>query len=45
MRPLMIVVAVVTGGVCLPIVGRAAQPSDMQLVSGTCDPSRQHPRH
>jgi hypothetical protein len=39
MRPLIVVVAVVTGGLCLSILGRAAQPSDMQLVSGTCDPS------
>lgn len=24
---------------CLPVSGRAAQPSDIQIVNGTCDPS------
>jgi hypothetical protein len=32
----MVVVAVVIGAICLPISGRAAQPSHVQLVDGTC---------
>jgi hypothetical protein len=38
-RGVMVVAAAVAGGVFLPISGRAAQPSDIQVVSGTCDPS------
>src|SRR5712692_2130268 len=36
---MVVIVAAVAGGVCLPISGRAAQPSNIQLVSGTCDSS------
>jgi hypothetical protein len=38
-REAIVVVAAVAGNVCLPISGRAAQPSDIQVVTGTCDPS------
>jgi hypothetical protein len=38
-RGVMVVVAAVAGGVCLPITGRAGQPSSLQVVSGTCDAS------
>ena len=38
-RGIIIVVAAVAGGVCLPISGRAAQPSDIHVVNGTCAPS------
>jgi hypothetical protein len=37
-RTLMVVVAVAFG-VPLPVSGRAAQPSDIEIVRGTCDPS------
>jgi hypothetical protein len=35
----LVVVAVVAGSVCLPTSARAGQPIDIQVVSGTCDPS------
>jgi hypothetical protein len=33
------VAATVAGSVCLPISGPAAQPSDIQVMSGICNPS------
>lgn len=38
-REVLVVVATMAGSLFLPISGRAAQPSDIQFVSGTCDPS------
>lgn len=38
-RGVMIFMATVAGGMCLPISGHAAQPSDIEIVSGTCGPS------
>jgi len=35
----MIVVAAVAAGACLPISGRASQPTHFQVVSGTCEAS------
>jgi hypothetical protein len=38
-RGVMVAVAAVAVGVCLPLSGQSAQPSDIQIVNGACDPS------
>lgn len=35
----MVVVAAIACGIGSPLSGRAAQPTQMQVLSGTCDPA------